>query len=109
MTGQAPDVIVIGSGFGGALRSLFRTLRSALLPGGGFTRNPRGLFELHPGRALNVLRASGVGDRSHVYSGLNALPPDPRYWDDLTEGVSSATMAPNYRCVLEKLGSRSMY
>lgn len=91
----------------GALKGLVRTLRNALLPGGGLTLNRRGLFEIHLGKGLNVICSSSVGGGSHVYAGLNVPPPDPHYWDAVADGLSAAAMAPLYAKVLERLGSRT--
>lgn len=90
-----------------ALKSLLRTLRSALIPGGGVTVNRHGLFEIHVGKGLNIVCSSSVGGGSHVYSGLNVRPPNPAYWDSVAEGVSAAAMDRHYRRILERLESRA--
>lgn len=94
---------------GKALGSLVRTLRSALLPRGGITLNPRGLFEIYFGKGLNVVCSSSVGGGSHVYSGLNVRPPDPAYWDDVAEGLCAKAMEVHYQRVLTHLGSRAPF
>lgn len=91
----------------GALLGLVRTLRSASMPRGGLTLNRRGLFEIHVGRGLNIVCSSSVGGGSHVYAGLNVPPPDPGYWNTITDELSAAAMAPLYAKVFERLGSRA--
>ena len=90
-----------------AWRNLFRAWHSRALPGGSLVFNARGLFELHTGKGLNVICASGVGGGSHVYAGLNFAPPDPAYWDGIAADLSSAGMAPHYASVTARLGSRA--
>lgn len=90
----------------GAWRRVLRSWSSAALPGGRVVLNPQGLFDLHTGRGLNVLCASGVGGGSHVYAGLNERPPDAAYWDGIAPTLSAARMSVHYEAVLTRLGSR---
>ena len=93
-------------GVKGAL-GFMRSLCSALTPGSGFTMNRRGLFEMHMGKGLNIMCSSSVGGGSHVYTGVNMPPPDPNYWDGITDELSREKMEPLYAKVLDRLGSRA--
>lgn len=72
-----------------ALLRLLRTLRNDKLPFGGMTLSKKGLFELHISKGLNIVCSSNVGGGSHVYAGLNAPPPEPDYWDGITDELSA--------------------
>ena len=144
------DVIVIGSGFGGAISAsriaeagfkvkvlergpwrdslpnasqdipnrvpfptegrhfwtkAVRTIRNNKLPGGRFTLNKKGFYEVLIGKGLNVLCSSNVGGGSHAYGGLNMPPPMPGYWDDVTSGLNEELMAGHYATVMGRMGS----
>jgi len=90
-----------------ALMRLMRTLRNDKLPFGGVTLNKKGLFELHISKGLNIVSSSNVGGGSHVYAGLNVPPPEPGYWDGITDELSETDMAKSYDRVLERMGSRA--
>jgi cholesterol oxidase len=53
---------------------------------------------------VKTLTSSSVGGGSHVWSALVGRPDDPDYWNNRTDEVSEAVMAPHYERVQEELG-----
>jgi cholesterol oxidase len=85
--------------------NLLRTLNQPNLPGGRFTLNSRGMFELFYSKGLEVMCSSGVGGGSHVYSAVHRRPALNDYWDGHYDGLSEATMAEHNGAFLARMGS----
>lgn len=142
MNGDEFDVVVIGSGFGGAVaastltsagqrvllleRGPWRDTRPVRMAGidersplphgrffyshllhqlGGLRLNVRGLFDIHPGRDMSIVCASGVGGGSHVYSAMNTRPARADYWDGHVPGITSSRMEQHYQWMITAMGA----
>lgn len=114
------DLIVIGSGFGGAVAAMraaeagLRVLvleRGPLLDDAAFAgmargRAPllhrpggRGPIELRACRGFLTITSSAVGGGSHVYTAVTVPAPDEVFQEDWPESLRAATLAPCYRRV----------
>jgi len=118
------DVVVIGSGFGGAVaacRLAARGLAVAVLERGRrwgrtdfprgdsppavwrFTRESNGLFELVSSRRLDLLVAAGVGGGSLVYTNVQARAPVETFDGRWPRVVTRKLLDPYYDRVREML------
>ncbi|PCI52494.1 MAG: hypothetical protein COB36_14965 [Alphaproteobacteria bacterium] len=87
---------------------LLRRFNKVGLPGGGFTLNKRGVYEIFSGENIDVACSSHVGGCSHVYGALHMRPQDPAYWDGHNEKITSQYMEKYYISVLKDMGSKSV-
>ncbi|RLA05629.1 MAG: hypothetical protein DRQ47_00675 [Gammaproteobacteria bacterium] len=68
--------------------------------------NKKGLFEFYVGGGVSVACSSSVGGGSHVYTALHGRPPDPDYWETISEHTSGDALEPHYKEFLKKMNSR---
>ncbi|MEJ2514116.1 MAG: GMC oxidoreductase [Gammaproteobacteria bacterium] len=83
-----------------------KAAHGAIAPRRGLRFSADGLFEYFGAGDVSVLCASGVGGGSHVYTGLNARPAVPGYWDGHHPDVASEAMEPHYERVMAEMGGR---
>jgi cholesterol oxidase len=125
---DAPDAIVVGSGFGGAVTAcrLAQSGRRVLVlergprrSGDQFPRFPRsgvaewlwtsrwnGFWDFRPFRRMSTLTSSGVGGGSHAYANVHLRAPAASFREGWPQGMGPETLAPYYHTVERQLGVR---
>jgi cholesterol oxidase len=125
-----PDVVVVGSGFGGSIAAcrLAESGRDVLLlergkyrTGNDFPRLPdsspadwlwtsrwNGFFDLRIFRRILTLTSSGVGGGSHAYANVHLRAPAETFREGWPDGIGPDTLAPYYERVERMLGVRPL-
>lgn len=123
---DTPDVIVIGSGFGGAVSACrlaesgrrvlvlergrrrageqFPRLGTASLPDWLWTSQWTGFFDLRVFPRIATLASSGVGGGSHAYANVHIRAPRRSFREGWPAGLGPEPLAPYYGRVERMLG-----